>query len=57
MENNIIVKNVLRNILHLVTISFILVVALQLDKEEKNMQISKNNKNFKEIIQIEKNSI
>lgn len=57
MENNIIVKNVLRNILHLVTISFILVVALQLDKEEKNMQISKNNKNFKEIMQIEKNSI
>lgn len=49
---NRIIENILKNVLHLTTIIFILVVALQLNKEEK-IEISQENKNTQEIIRTE----
>jgi hypothetical protein len=49
---NKIIENIVKNVLHLTTIIFILVVALQLNKEEK-IEISQENKKTQEIINKE----
>lgn len=49
---NKIIENILKNVLHLTTIIFILVVALQLNKEEK-IEISQESKNTQEIVKTE----
>ena len=49
---NRIIENILKNVLHLTIIVFILIVALQLNKEEK-IEISQENKNNQEIIKPE----
>lgn len=53
---NKIIENIVKNVLHLVTIIFILVVGLQLNKEEK-IKISQENQNTQEIINTEKIAI
>ena len=53
---NKIIENIVKNVLHLTTIIFILVVALQLNKEEK-IEISQENKKTQEIINKEEIAI
>ena len=53
MEAGKIIEYVAKNILHLATIMFILVISLQLNKEENNIEIAENNKNIQEIIKTE----